>query len=176
VLLLVALPAVLAKVGEAAGGKRVPKQVHTKGESLFSQQEFRFLGRVALKGRRTNRLKVLKMRRHISPKRRFNFNILQGHSAAGSIRPRIEALTFRLVPVPTTPRRVSLIVPVNCVTQKLSLGTSLQMSSTSCRGHSSVSAPVARRPRGECFSLAPSTHQTTEAPATAQERALSPVQ
>jgi hypothetical protein len=32
VLLLVVLPAVLAKVGEAGTGKRVPKQVHTKGE------------------------------------------------------------------------------------------------------------------------------------------------
>jgi hypothetical protein len=32
VLLLVALPAVLAKVGEEGSGKRVPKQVHTKGE------------------------------------------------------------------------------------------------------------------------------------------------
>jgi hypothetical protein len=32
VLLLVAFPAVLAKVGEAGSGKRVPKQVHTKGE------------------------------------------------------------------------------------------------------------------------------------------------
>jgi hypothetical protein len=32
VLLLVALPAVLAKVGEEGSGKRVPKQIHTKGE------------------------------------------------------------------------------------------------------------------------------------------------
>jgi hypothetical protein len=32
VLLLVALPAVLAKIGEEGSGKRVPKQVHTKGE------------------------------------------------------------------------------------------------------------------------------------------------
>jgi len=32
VLLLVALPTVLAKVGEAGSGKRVPKQIHTKGE------------------------------------------------------------------------------------------------------------------------------------------------
>jgi len=30
--LFVALPAVLAKVGEVGSGKRVPKQVHTKGE------------------------------------------------------------------------------------------------------------------------------------------------
>ena len=35
VLLLVVLPAVLAKVGEAGSGKRVPKQVHTKGEYHF---------------------------------------------------------------------------------------------------------------------------------------------
>jgi hypothetical protein len=32
VLLLVALPAVLAKIGEEGSGKRVPKQIHAKGE------------------------------------------------------------------------------------------------------------------------------------------------
>jgi hypothetical protein len=32
VLLLVALPAVLAKIGDEGSGKRVPKQVHTKGK------------------------------------------------------------------------------------------------------------------------------------------------
>jgi hypothetical protein len=73
VLLLVALPAVLAKVGEGASGKRVPKQVHTKGEyqalsssksSVFwhitscsmSKVNRRFGGtcRIILKGRRIN--------------------------------------------------------------------------------------------------------------------------
>ncbi|KAJ4441147.1 hypothetical protein ANN_10997 [Periplaneta americana] len=39
VLLLVALPAVLAKVGEAGSGKRVTKQVHTKGAVVESDSD-----------------------------------------------------------------------------------------------------------------------------------------
>ncbi|PNF21660.1 hypothetical protein B7P43_G11270 [Cryptotermes secundus] len=39
VLLLVALPAVLAKVGEAGSGKRVPKQIHTKGAVVNSDSD-----------------------------------------------------------------------------------------------------------------------------------------
>ncbi|KDR12505.1 hypothetical protein L798_13757 [Zootermopsis nevadensis] len=39
VLLLVVLPAVLAKVGEPGTGKRVPKQVHTKGSVVDSDSD-----------------------------------------------------------------------------------------------------------------------------------------